>query len=318
MRDWKASLNRTIALVAWVSVTCSSRCPIFWISPSKSASVRLSDKIACLSAASASLSSTEGRIASMIGKHPPFHPKSGHEKAATGNLPGPLPISSIMQVFYFRAFAKSSTISLVVSAKRARESMPARAIGNEIDEVGLFGVERRLDARKPRVRDGRRRQPVDDVGVPRRAGAKLALPQATAECAPPLGDAVDHRGVGLQPHPPVQPVDEDAGYRPPLVRHAGFLLDDRREDQSLFGRSDGKILVTVRPGLRQPQRLPLLHVRQQGAPVVAVAYLVAIGRQRALCRHLLDLTGQKIGLSQCLDDLPARCTLGERDPVARV
>src|SRR6056297_2825538 len=182
MRDWKASLNRTIALVAWVSVTCSSRCPIFWISPSKSASVRLSDKIACLSAASASLSSTEGRIASMIGKHPPFHQKSGHEKAATGNLPGPLPISSIMQVFYFRAFAKSSTIFLVVSAmvnkslsfavrldlppscdirvvlvERARESVPARAIGNEIDEVGLFGVERRLDARKPRVRDGRRR-----------------------------------------------------------------------------------------------------------------------------------------------------------------
>src|SRR5690606_15622084 len=64
---------------------------------------------------------------------------------------------------------------VVVLGQRGRKDMAARAVGDEEEVVGRLGVQRRGDALAARVGDGRRRQPVDDIGVVGRPPPELAL-----------------------------------------------------------------------------------------------------------------------------------------------
>jgi hypothetical protein len=48
-----------------------------------------------------------------------------------------------------------------------------------------------------------------------------------------FADAIDDRGVGLQPHVAPQPLVEHSRDQPPFAGEGRFLLDDRRERQGL-------------------------------------------------------------------------------------
>ena len=102
------------------------------------------------------------------------------------------------------------------------------------------GVERRLR----RQRDRRRRQAVARVRVVRRVGLEVALAQVAVER---VAHAVDHRRVGLQPHAALQAVDEHRRDQRAVGRRAGFLLDDRREDQRLVRRGERQVGRAARP-----------------------------------------------------------------------
>src|SRR3546814_3232339 len=70
-----------------------------------------------------------------------------------------------------------------------------------------------------------------DLGVVGRVGKQVGLAQVARVRA---AHAVDHRGIGLQAHAQLEPAHEHAGDLRPLVRDAGFLLDDRdRKSTSL-------------------------------------------------------------------------------------
>ena len=123
---------------------------------------------------------------------------------------------------------------LVVIAQRRREGMAAVAVGDEIEILRLCGVERRLDGGSARVGNRRRRQSVDLVGIVGRARVDVGAREGAPERALAAGDAVDDRRIGLEPHLAPQPVHEDGGDPLAFVGAAGFLLNDRSEDQGLL------------------------------------------------------------------------------------
>ena len=118
-------------------------------------------------------------------------------------------------------------------------------------------------------------------------------PQDAPPQRPPPGDRIDHRRVRLQRHADAQPVAIDRRHHPPLGRLARFLLDDRGEDDRLFGRRYRDVGFPFRPGVRQIAVHRRLHPRHHGRARVATLKGVAVRQDRPLGRHR-HLPGQAV------------------------
>ena len=111
-----------------------------------------------------------------------------------------------------RAELESCHGAIVIGEVR-REFARAVAARDEIEKSVFGGCDRGVERRLPRQRDRRRRQTVARIRVVRRVGLEVALAQIAVEAR---AQAVDHRGIGLQPHAEPQPVDEHRGDQRPV------------------------------------------------------------------------------------------------------
>ena len=163
--------------------------------------------------------------------------------------------------------------------ERHSKGMSTRAIRHEENIRRLVRLRRRHQAGASGVCNRRWWQAGDHISVVWRLAAQLAAPQTAPQHALALGNPVDHSGVRLQPHPLIEAVHENTGPLTPLFGHAGFLLDDRREDQQLFGCVHRQILRPCFPRSRQQRLLRRLHPRDQRRTVITLAHLIAVRRK---------------------------------------
>ena len=104
---------------------------------------------------------------------------------------------------------QAATLRLCSSSVRAK-ACPPRAVGDEVDDSrSRSGFAAASIAARPGLAIGVGGSPAMHIGVVGRRRRQLARPQPAPQRPLPLGDAVDHRRVGLQPHAAPQPVDED-------------------------------------------------------------------------------------------------------------
>jgi hypothetical protein len=71
-----------------------------------------------------------------------------------------------------------------------------------------------------------------------RVGLQVASAQIAVKA---FAESIDDGRVGLQPHAPAQSIDEHARDQRPFVGRAGFLFDQRGEDQSLLRGVVGQV-----------------------------------------------------------------------------
>mmetsp|Transcript_29164 Transcript_29164/g.56277 ORF Transcript_29164/g.56277 Transcript_29164/m.56277 type:complete len:411 (+) Transcript_29164:141-1373(+) len=206
----------------------------------------------------------------------------------------------------------------IVLVQRLGKRVTTSAIRHKEDIGRAIGLPRRHQAGAPRIGNWRRRQPFDDIGVPRCRRAQFRPAQAPAQHPLPPRDAIDHRRVRLQPHAPVQPVDKDRRHLPPLIGHGGLLLDDRGQGQQLFRAVQRQIPIPRFPRSRDPQFLLLHHTGQHVGARVAHTHLVTVWGQRPLRRDFLYSALQHIHTAQRRHHLPACDAFGQRNAVARV
>jgi hypothetical protein len=94
---------------------------------------------------------------------------------------------------------------------------------------------------------------------------------------------VDHRGIGLQAHPPAQPLDEDSGNAWPLAGQSGFLLDHGGEHQRLLRRLQRQVRHAHVPGLSQGvahagvRELQDFHIRGAGGEPIGIGEEAPLG-----------------------------------------
>ena len=127
---------------------------------------------------------------------------------------------------------------------------------DEEEVVAGHRVQRRFQRRLSGIGDGTRRKALDDVRIVRMRHREIGL----VDVVVPLvvvreQQRVDHRRVGLQAHPLLQTVVEDAGDPRALVGPAGLLLDDAGERYRLeLVEADGGQALHLRmlPGLAEP------------------------------------------------------------------
>ena len=85
-------------------------------------------------------------------------------------------------------------------AERVGEHVPARAVGDEIERLGLRRIEHRLDARLARIGD----RPVGQAGACDRCCSRCSALSSDLQDAPAerlaLGDRVDDRRIGIELH----------------------------------------------------------------------------------------------------------------------
>ena len=158
------------------------------------------------------------------------------------------------------------------SSRVRREGVAAAAVGDEVQIVDVGRVEHRLERGAPGIADRTRRQTRRSDRCCRRCrAASRARVSSRSSGAVAIGQAVDHRRIGLQAHAVAQPVEEHRGDRAALLRHAGLLVDDRGEDQRLLpvGRAAG------------PRRAPATARRAAGACRAACAAPARRARRRA-------------------------------------
>src|SRR5262249_50751803 len=98
---------------------------------------------------------------------------------------------------------------LLVLSIVIREDVPAGAVGDEIQFLGACRIGRGLERGTAGFGDGTRGQPVDHVSVVRGGLFDFALEDGTAERPFAAGQAIDDRRIRLQPHPGLEPIDED-------------------------------------------------------------------------------------------------------------
>ena len=158
--------------------------------------------------------------------------------------------------------------------------MASGPVGDEVERLGLRGVQHRLDARPPRIGNRTLWQSGATIGVVAVVGVELRLEDAAAEWLP-LGHGVDHRRVGIEFHSDPQSVAIDAGDGRPLSGFSGFLLDDGRQRDRLLDGADGTIRAPLRPQLIDCLGHRLLHALDDGCPALAALIPIAVGQQRA-------------------------------------
>ncbi|PAV74279.1 hypothetical protein WR25_27087 [Diploscapter pachys] len=177
--------------------------------------------------------------------------------------------------------------------------MAACAVRDEVQRIRLRRIEHRVDRRPARIGNRPGRQPHLGIGNP------------PAE-RPPLGDRIDDGRVRLQRHAALQPVAIDRGDHPPFGRLAGFLLDDRGEDDRLFGRRHRNAGLPLRPGLGEIRLHRRLHAGDDRHAGVAALEGVAVGQNRSFGGHR-HAAGQAIRLGERVMHQHRRIALGHDD-----
>ena len=153
--------------------------------------------------------------------------------------------------------------------------MAAVAPGHEEEVLGGLRADRREDRLAAGHGDRRGRQAADRVGVVGGFAAQVGA----ADIAVVVGaHAVNHGGIGLQPHALAQAVDEHAGDAAALRRYRGLFLHDGGHDQRLVRGVVGQVLIAGRPGLIENPLLALQGAAQQIH--IAGAARVEIGFRR--------------------------------------
>ena len=118
----------------------------------------------------------------------------------------------------------------------------ARAGRDEKDIAGLERLASRLRWLRAKAARSASAAARAGVGVVRSVGAQIAFADVAVVETP---DAVDHGRIGLQPHVPAQPRDENTGDARPLAREPGFLLDDGASVSASYAFASGSAAARV-------------------------------------------------------------------------
>ncbi len=161
--------------------------------------------------------------------------------------------------------------------------MPPGSVRDEIQRLRLCRIEHRIDRRTPRIGDRPDRQPARRIGI-------IAVPRLQFRPADTpakrfaLRDRIDDRRIGLQSHSRPQAVGIDGGHHASLRRLAGFLFDDRREDDRLARGLDHRRRLPLLPRCGQIAVHRHLHPPDQCSPVAVAFVTVAVGQDTAFRR----------------------------------
>ena len=150
----------------------------------------------------------------------------------------------ILLIGFHRAQPRDIFLMLLVGL---RKSMAAGAVGDEIEFARARRIGRGFERGAAGIGDRSGRQAVDDIGVVGRRLLDLAFHDRPAERALAADQAINDRRIGLQLHFLLEPVDEDGGDPRALLGLAGFLLDERGENDELIRRLDRQVGRTVIP-----------------------------------------------------------------------
>ena len=203
----------------------------------------------------------------------------------------------------------------LVAFQRIGEGVAAGAVGHEVEVLGARRVGDRLQRRSARIGDRPGGQPLDHVGVVGSRPLDLGAQDAAPEGAAPADEPVNDGRIGLQLHPLLQAIDEDARHPRPLVGAAGLLLDDRGQRHHLGRRLHRDLGAAALPDLVQHLALLGAHQVEDLLARGAALELVGVGQKRTLGRCLGDLAGQHVVVVEAGDDLLGGQALGEGDGV---
>ncbi len=178
--------------------------------------------------------------------------------------------------------------------ERLGEGVAARAVGDEEQVGGAHRIGDRLHRRFAWIADRARRQPFDGVGVVGRRLQKLGLRNAVSERAFAADEAIDDRRIGLELHPLLQAVDEDAGDMRALLRLARLLFDNGGHRHELARRFDRQIRRALLPDLVDRLGLRDHHRGQDLGARDAAFELIRLGKDRTLAGRLLDVADEHV------------------------
>ena len=173
----------------------------------------------------------------------------------------------------------------VMILKVVGKYMRSVAPGNEIQTGAGLGIYRSQQRFPAGHGDRCRRQAIDNVGIVRRRLTQM-LPADT----PLIGitHTIDHGWIGLQAHADLQAAGEHAGNLIPLMRYAGFPLDDRGKDQRLVGRFYRQVFRTLFPYASQHILHALIGAQQNVAVTHAQGVLIGIREEQTLRMRFLQ------------------------------
>ena len=145
------------------------------------------------------------------------------------------------------------------------------------------------------MRDRSRRQPGTRVGIVGPIALEVCAAQVAVEF---FAQAIDHGGVGLQPHATPQTLDEDAGDARTLVCLPGLPLDDRCQDQCLVLVLERQVGMARRPAAGEFLAHAVTRLAQHVDVTGALAEQVRVGKEKtfgvaallAQCAHHLGVT----------------------------